>query len=299
MDYKDYYQVLGVDKKATPEEIKKKYRELANKFHPDKNPGNKEAEAKFKEISEAHEVLKDPEKRRKYDNLGSNWERHRQTGGRPNDFNWNDWSEQQGFSDRFGGGKMSDFFENIFGSGFSQKKSYQKSPKKGEDYSLSVELTLEEAFKGATRILTVNGDRMEIKFKPGIADGQILKISGKGLPGKFGGQNGDLMINISIAQNKVYTRNVDDLNTEISIDLYKALLGGNVNLSTMGGTVKIKIPPETQQGKILKLKSLGMPKYGNAAEMGDLYVKINVILPANLTNEEKELIKQLKNIRKK
>jgi curved DNA-binding protein len=195
---------------------------------------------------------------------------------------------------------MSDFFENIFGgSGFGQKKGYQKSPKRGEDYKLNVELTLEEVYKGAVRILTVNGERMEIKFKPGITEGQILKISGKGLPGKFGGQNGDLMITVNISPNKVFNRNGDDLNTEINIDLFKALLGGAVTLNTFGGSVKIKIPPETQQGKTLKLRSLGMPKYGNPDQKGDLYVKIIVNLPDNLSNEEKDLIKQLKNLRKK
>ncbi len=299
MDYKDYYKVLGVDKKATSEEIKKKYRELANKYHPDKNPGNKDAEAKFKEISEAYEVLKDAERRRKYDNMGNSWERYRQTGGNPGGFNWTEWSGQRD-SDDFGGGKMSDFFEKFFGGGgFGQKKGYQKSPKRGDDYKLSVELSLEEAWKGASRILSVNSERMEIKFKPGIADAQVLKISGKGLAGKFGGPNGDLLINVTITPNKVFTRNGDDLNTEINIDIYKAILGGSVSLNTFGGTVKIKIPPETQQGKVLKLKGLGMPKYGTAEEKGSLYVKIIVNIPANLSNEEKELFRQLKALRKK
>ncbi len=299
MDYKDYYKILGVDKNASQDAIKKKYRELANKFHPDKNPGNKEAENRFKEISEAYEVLKDADKRKRYDNLGSNWDRYRQTGSRPGDFNWSEWSGQSGQTGDFGTGKMSDFFERFFGGGFGQKRNYQQAPKRGDDYQLNVDLTLEEAYKGASRLLNVNGEKMDIKFKPGITTGQTLKISGKGLAGRNGGPNGDLLITVNIEPHSKFTRNGDDLNMEITIDLFKALLGGSVTLTAPGGTVKIKIQPETQPGKILRLKGQGMPKYQSPDQKGDLYVKINLKLPVNLSNEEKELFKQIKALRKK
>ena len=313
MEYRDYYKILGVKKSASDAEIKSAYRKLANKYHPDKNPGDATAENKFKEISEAYEVLKDPDKRSKYDRLGMNWNRFQQSGGRSSDFNWADYASSgrgggfSNFGDAFsGGGGMSDFFERIFGGGgggFGQssygRQNYRQAAKKGDDYETHIELTLEDAYRGASRILNVNNQRIDIKFKPGIADGQTMKITGKGLPGKNGGPNGDLIIKARIMPNSHFERKENDIYVKITVDLFKALLGGMATINTFGGKIKIKIPKETQPGKTLKLTGQGMPLYSNPKQHGDLYVVINVSLPTNLSDQEKELLREFKGLRKK
>lgn len=316
MEFKDYYKTLGVGKTATTDDIKKAYRNLAKKYHPDANK-SPEAELKFKEISEAYEVLSDSEKRSKYDNLGSSWNRHRQSGGRNDTFDWAEWysrNQQSGgrrtgsgrepFGDFFGGGSMggglSDFFEKIFGSNAGQSftSSRRQPAKNGEDTSIDVELTLEEAFKGASRMLSINGSKLEIKFKPGIVDGQTLKVSGKGLPGSHGGANGDLIIKVNIPEHNRFKRKGNDLEVEANIDLYTAIFGGESKITTLSGVIKFNISPEAQQGKLIRLKGLGMPKYTNSGERGDLYIKLNVKLPINLSEKEKELFAQLRDLHK-
>ena len=316
MEFKDYYKILGVNKNSPQEDIKKAYKKLLLKYHPDKNPNDKEAENKFKDVSEAYEVLSDPDKRRKYDNLGSSWNRYQQTGGSATDFNWSEWFSQSrtateskkksgdvfsNFGDFFhSGGNVSEFFEKIFGSGFSKQKGQQSAPpQKGEDYETNVEITLEQAFKGTSRIIDINDKKIEVKFKPGIADGQVLKITGKGYPGKNNGLNGDLIIKIIVKPHTKVERKNDDLQVDIFLDLFKMILGGTSKLTTFGGSINLKIPPETQQGKILMLKGQGMPKYSNPTERGDLFVKLNVKLPQKLSNEEIELFKELRDVRKK
>ena len=311
MEFKDYYKTLGVDKSANNEDIKKAYRKLAVKYHPDTNAGNKELESKFKDLNEAYEVLKDPEKRKKYDTLGSSWNNFRQTGGREADFNWSEWASQPrassrrrasdsytNFGDVFSGGGVSEFFEKIFGSGFSQKAGFQPTPKKGEDFQTEVEISLEEAFKGTSRLLSINDKKIELNIKPGITDSQILKISEKGMPGKNGGKNGDLLIKIIISPHKRVQRKDDDLYVEVTIDLYKAILGGTTKISTFGDTIKLNIPPESQPGKVLRLNGQGMPHYSNPSTRGDLYINLNVKLPKNLSDKEKEIFKELDNLRK-
>lgn len=311
MEFKDYYKVLGVDKKATEDEIKKAYRTLARKYHPDTNKTDKDAESRFKDISEAYEVLKDTEKRRKYDNLNNSYSNFRSTGGRNEDFNWQDWFAKSGqtgkqprgegrtVGDFFNtGGGISDFFERIFGGGFAQQQGFKQPPARGEDYTTEVELTLEEAFKGTSRTLQINGQKLEIKFKPGIADGQQLKISAKGLPGKHGGTAGDLLINVKIPQHKQVTRTGDDLRVDATIDLYKAIFGGTSKIKTFGGVLEFNIPPESQPGKLVSLRGQGMPKYANPAQRGDLFITLNVKLPTKLTDKEKELFEQLRELRK-
>ncbi len=294
MDFKDYYKTLGVDKKATAEQIKKSYRTLAHKYHPDKNPDNKAAENKFKDISEAYEVLSDPEKRRKFDSLGSTFSNFRQSGGNSEEFNWNEWYENNERKKRAGGQRStvndffannettSDFFEKIFGGGFGGKKKNSPQARNGEDISANIEITLEEVYKGVTKQI--------------LDTGQVLKISGKGTQGKNGGINGDLVINVSVKPHKRVERKGDDLYVEITIDLYKAMLGGTSKITTFAGTIKLTIPPETQHGKVLMLKGIGMPKYSKPDEHGDLYVTLNVKLPQNLSDREKELFLELKNI---
>ncbi len=309
MDFKDYYKVLGVAKTASADEIKKAYRKLAMKYHPDKNKGNKEAEAKFKEISEAYEVLKDTQKRQKYDNLGSSYSQFRQRGNPNTDFNWSDWfssSKQRKkgraystFGEYFdGGGGVSDFFEKIFGSGaHSSSSHFHKS--KGQDYSSILEISLADSYHGKKQLININGQKIEVNIKSGIKDGQQLKITGKGMPGANGGPNGDLLLTVKIKQHKNIELKGNDLYVESQIDLFKALLGGSAKIKTFLGQVEINIPPESQSGKILKLAGLGMPYYNNPDKKGDLYIKLKVALPKNLSDEEKELIKKLQELRKK
>ncbi len=312
MDFKDYYKVLGVEKNATTDEIKKAFKKLAKQYHPDANKNN-DADAKFKEINEAYEVLKDPDKRAKYDNLGSSWNRHRSQGGSSDDFNWNDWAgrqQQQASRKRSGqtvgdffdnSGGISDFFEKIFGGGFSGAGGAAKtrnSPMKGEDITTDLEITLEEAFSGATKQFLLNNEKLDVKIKPGIASEQVLKLTGKGVAGKFGGKNGDLLINIKIPEHQIYERKSNDLHLDSYVDIYTMMLGGESKIVTMGGTLKINIAPESQSGKVLKLKGQGMPIYSKASERGDLYIKLIAKLPTNLTEKEKELILQLKEISK-
>lgn len=309
MEFKDYYKILGVTKTATEAEIKQAYRKLALQYHPDKNKGNKDSEQKFKEISEAYEVLKDNEKRNKYDNLGSSFNNFRSTGGRSDDFNWNDWVNRGQHKTKSGkpfsnfgeffdsGGGVSEFFDKIFGEGIGSKRNTTGHLKKGDDYSSIVEITLDEAYRGSTQKLFINGQNIEFKIKPGIKDGQQMKISGKGMPGKRGGINGDLIITVKIKPHKRVERKEDDLYVDINIDLYKAILGGNATITTFGGKIQINIPPESEPGKVLKLNNQGMPKYKNPEEKGDLYIKLYIDIPTNLTEKEKELFSELKKIR--
>ncbi len=308
MDFKDYYKTLGVEKNATQEEIKKSYRKLAMKYHPDTNAGKKSAENKFKEINEAYEVLSDADKRAKYDKLGSSWNQYKQDGGSGQDFNWSEWFNQRKEKRRSGetvgdffnaGGGVSDFFEKIFGEGFRGKQNYSRTPRKGDDVAATVELTLEEVFRGASRLLEQDGQKIEVSFKPGIADGQTLKISGKGRKGIGGGKNGDLLLNVKIAEHKKVSRSGDDIYVGITIDLYKAILGGTTKIKTFGDTIQVNIPPESQPGKKLLVKNQGFPKYNKNGERGDLYITLDVQLPTNLTEEEIALFRKLESLRKK
>lgn len=310
MEFKDYYKILGVDKKASTEDIKKVYRDLAKKYHPDTNK-SPDAEKKFKDISEAYTVLSDPEKRRKYDNLGSTWNRHRATGGTNDDFDWSQWFAQQqqqqqqqsrrsgeSAGDFFDTGGLSDFFDRVFG-GFGRRNPFSSSQAvKGQDAEIEIELTLEEAYKGTSKLIGTGNEKIEIKFKPGIRHDQTLKIPGKGQPGAHGGSAGDLIIKVKIAEHPKYERKGDDLYLEATIDLFTAILGGEAKINTIGGTVKLTIPKETQAGKTFKLKGLGMPKYDNPNSKGDLYIKVQIKLPSNLSQREMELFEQLKELHK-
>lgn len=314
MDVKDYYKILEVNKKSSADEIKKSYRKLAMKYHPDTNH-TPEAEAKFKDIQEAYEVLKDPDKRAKYDRLGSNWNKHRTTGGSSQDFDWSQWASQQQGSRRqgrtmndffgqggtTGGGGFSEFFEKIFGQsgGFQSQQGFRQSPAKGQDVETEVLISLQEAYEGTKRILTVNGkEKLELKFKPGIHDGQTLKLSGKGQPGRAGGPAGDLLVKIKVQEHPFITRENDDLRLESHIDFFTAALGGESDISIFGKKIKTKIPAETQSGKILKFKGLGMPNYDNPAKKGNLFVKLLVDVPTKLTKKEKDRLKEWQEERK-
>ncbi len=312
MEFKDYYKILGVNKDATTEEIKKTYRKLAMKYHPDRNPDNKEAEEKFKEITEANEVLSDPEKRKKYDQLGSNWKQyeHAGSGGMDDFFRQYSGGRPGGggfrtsgsFGDMFGGmGGFSDFFESFFGSQFKQGGGgtpFGRSSR-GADYEANLNITMEESFNGTERQFKVGGKTLKIKLEPGTKDGKKLRLKGQGASGRGGGGNGDLYLTIHVIDHPFYEIKGDDLYYNLDVDLYTAILGGNVQIKTLDGKrINIEIPKETDNGKLLKLKKLGMPKQGSTYQRGDLYVRIIIQIPKKLSRQEKKLFEQLAEIRK-
>ena len=321
MEYKDYYKILGVSKNASQEDIKKAYRKLAVKYHPDKNQDDKKAEERFKDIAEAYEVLKDPEKRKRYDELGANWKYYQQNDGGAGGFDWSKYKGRGGtrvefegdFGDLFGGGGFSDFFNSFFGgfgagsTGRSQFRtesggsSFDRSSAfgaKGQDLESQMSISLEEAYHGVTKILNVNGNQLRLKIKPGIRDGQTLRLKGKGGPG-VNGAAGDLYLKINISPNATFERKGDDLYVDLPVDLYTAILGGKTNVKTLKGAVSVNIPKGTENGKTLRLKGLGMPNYENNHVFGDLYAKVRVSIPKNLSEEEINLFKQLKQLHKK
>ncbi|MBO9729498.1 MAG: J domain-containing protein [Chitinophaga sp.] len=306
MDVKDYYKVLGVEKAATAEQIKKAYRKLAVKYHPDKNPDNKVAEDKFKEINEAYEVLSDPEKRKKYDQFGENYKYYEQHGGRPEDYDWSQYGGGQGrtrsygsgnMEDMFGGGGgegFSDFFEQLFGSRFSGGgRRQQQGPGRGRDVQATMEVSLEDAYNGATRQVEVNGSRLNIKLKPGLYEGQVIRLKGKGSPGRQGGTSGDLLITIQLAPHPLFELKGQDIYTDLALPLYTAILGGKQTVNTPGASLNMNIPAGTDSGKVFRLKGKGMPAYDNSGSAGDLYIKAIVHIPTNLSEKEKELFQQL------
>ena len=304
MDFKDYYKILGVDKKASMDEIKKAYRKLALKYHPDKNPNNKAAEDKFKEINEANEVLSDPEKKKKYDELGTNFNQYRQQGSREDSFDWSKWtSGNQRRSNSFSGeeafgneGEFSSFFESVFGGNFNRRGNAKT---KGQDYRAEIEVSLEDAYHGRESRIEVNGKTLEMKLKPGIKNGQVLRIKEKGGPGMNGGPKGDIYLTLIIPEHPHFERREDDLYCNAPVELYTAVLGGKQLVITLKGNIRIDIPADTDNGKVLRLKGLGMPKFGKLNEFGDLYAKIAIMLPKNLTEKEINLFKELQQLRNK
>ena len=308
MEFKDYYKILGVSKNATADEIKKAYRQLAKKYHPDKNPGDKSAEEKFKEISEANEVLSDPEKRKKYDQLGSNWKQYQTAGGA----NANDWFNQfssgrsnssfrysNDMGDIFGNaGGFSDFFESFFGGSFGPKTKTRTAARKGRDYESSLNISLEEAFSGTERELSVNGRKLKVKIIPGIEHGKKLRLKNQGGEGIAGGDKGDLYLTINIENKSAYERKENDLYYNLDVDLYTAVLGGKKQLKTLDGkTINITIPKETDGGSVLRMRGMGMQVY-NGKDKGDLFVRIIIRTPKNLSSEEKSLFEKLSKLRK-
>jgi curved DNA-binding protein len=295
LEYKDYYKILGVDKKASQEEIKKAFRKLAIQYHPDKNPGNKEAEDKFKLVNEANEVLGDPEKRKKYDELGENWNRPGGAGTQQGGYTY-----EGNMDDMFGGagGQFSDFFEAFFGGRSSgrggRQRSRTQSHYRGQDYEAEMEISLEEAYAGTSRIIKVHDERLRITVKPGAYEGQLLRIKSKGAHGSSDQHRGDLYVRIRVSPHPVFQRKDDDLETKHSIDLYTAVLGGDVLIKTLSGTVKVPIPPGTQNGKMLRIKGKGMPVTDSPGTYGNLYVNIHIEIPEKLSREERKLFEQLR-----
>ncbi|MBP9675870.1 MAG: J domain-containing protein [Anaerolineaceae bacterium] len=309
MDYKDYYKVLGVDRKATPEEIKKSFRKLAMKYHPDQNKDNKQAEEKFKEINEAYEVLSDPKKRAHYDQLGSSYQQWQQGGGNPGNFNWNAWGSTPGsrtqqvnpedFGDVFGG--FSDFFRVIFGGmpAASQAQTRRYAPQQSAQvrspasYQQKVQITLEEAYHGTQRLMQINDRRIEVKIPAGARNGTKVRVAGAG-PASAYGQSSDIYLVIEILPHARYTLNGTDLTTEVKIDYLTAVLGGTVTVTTLSGDVVLTIPPGTQPGQKFRLSGRGMPLLKSSQTFGNLYVQIKVELPKKLTEEQRKLFEQLR-----
>ncbi|WP_375435276.1 DnaJ C-terminal domain-containing protein [uncultured Hymenobacter sp.] len=301
MEYKDYYKALGVDKTATTEQIKKAYRKLARQYHPDVNPNNPEAERKFKEVNEANEVLSDEEKRRKYDELGADWQRYQQAGaGRgqaQGGFDWSQYAQQGGFGGTdFGDGTdFSDFFGSIFGNAGGRTGGARAGA--GADYQAELELSLEDAYRGGPRTLNVNGKSLRLTIHPGVEDGQTIRLRDQGAPGRNGGPSGSLYITLRVLPDPRFARNGNDLTQEVQVPLYRALLGGEQVVDTLSGSIKINIKPETQNNTRLRLRGKGFPVYRQEGQFGDLYLRLTVQLPQQLTEQEKELVRQLAALR--
>ncbi len=298
MDYKDYYKIIGVSKSATQEEIKKAFRKLAIKYHPDKNPGDKKAEEKFKEVSEANEVLGDVEKRKKYDELGSNWKHYQQQGDQFAGQRQHGRSRQQDFG-HGSGSDFSDFFESFFGSSFTgfDQGGRQQRIRQGADKNAEMELTLQDVFYGVTKQVLIEGQKVNLKVKPGIRDGQILRMKGKGSPGVGGGAYGDLLITVRLGKDPVYEIKGDDLHFDQVQDAITATLGGKVSVKGFDKTITMEIPEGTDTNKIFRLKGMGMPLFENPENRGDAYVRIILRVPKNLNLEEKKLLKEFQSLR--
>jgi len=298
MAFIDYYQVLGVPKTATEKEVKDAYRKLARKHHPDLNPNDPEANKKFQQLNEANEVLSDPEKRKKYDKYGENWqhgeeyEKYQQqqqaqrqqepfTGGHASSF------------EGFGGDDFSDFFQSMFGQS-GRSAGGRQAKYRGQDFNAELHLNLRDVAESHKQTLTVNGKNIRLTIPAGVENGQTIKIAGHGGPGVNGGPAGDLYITFVIADDPHFKRNGSDLYAASKLDLYTAVLGGEVTIDTLNGKVKIKVKPETQNGTKVKLKGKGMPVYKKDNEFGDLYVTYDIQVPTNLTDKQKKLFEELR-----
>lgn len=321
MEYQDYYKTLGVAKDATEKEIKSAYRKLARKLHPDVNPNDKTAEQKFKEVNEAYEVLSDAEKRKKYDSLGANWkdyENYQRGGGAGQPFSWGDAAggrngggssyrtvDPAEYEQIFGDlGGASDFFRTFFGGGGAEGYSggfgggRAGSNLRGRDLEQPVQISFDEAYNGTKRILQKDGKKMEVDIKPGVKTGSRVRLAKQGSPGAGGGPAGDLFLSIEVLPDARFERNGDDVSVEVPVDLYTAVLGGEVAVPTPGGkNLLLKIPAETQNGKTFRLANKGMPKLNEANAFGNLYARLRVTLPEKLTKKESELFEELKALR--
>lgn len=310
MAYIDYYKILGVDKNASQNDIKKAFRKLARKYHPDLNPNDPSAKDKFQEINEANEVLSDPEKRKKYDEYGEHWKhadefeaqkRARQQAGTGGFSGFGDdggtyWyssSDGQGFSGA-GGEGFSDFFESMFGGRGGRSRG--SAGFRGQDFNAELHLSLRDAAVTHKQVLTVNGKNVRITIPAGVADGQVIKLKGYGGEGVNGGPAGDLYITFVIAEDAVFKRLGDDLYVDVPIELYTAVLGGEKVVDTLNGKVKLKVKPETQNGTKVRLKGKGFPVYKKEGQFGDLIVTYNVQIPIRLTEKQKELFREIQSM---
>ena len=295
MAFVDYYKILGISKTATEKEIKAAYRKLARKYHPDVNPDNKDAEIKFKEINEANEVLSNPENRKKYDRYGKDWkygeeyEKAQQQQQRESQYQ----SGQQGFSDQ----EYSDFFESMFGGGRSSYRQGHSPKFKGQDYNAELHLNLEDVYSPHQQVLTVNGKKIRLTVPAGVENGQVIKIKGKGGQGINGGPGGDLYIKFIIKNHTHFKREGNNLYENVDLDLYTAILGGEITVDTFSGKVKLMIKPETKNGSKVKLKGKGFPVYKHEGKFGDLIITFHIKTPVDLSEKEIELFKELQKMK--
>jgi curved DNA-binding protein len=290
MEYKDYYKTLGVDKNATQDAIKKAFRKLAVKYHPDKNQGNKAAENQFKEVNEANEVLSDPEKRKQYDELGVNWKQQQQHAQSQAQ---NRSRQSQHFEND---GDFSDFFESFF----SQQRGHsQQRARKGRDLEAAMHLSFEDAYHGGVQVISVGDDKIRLTLKPGIHNEQKIKIKGKGGAVGNGGERGDLYLTFQVEKHPQFKIEGTDIHQDIRVDLYTAVLGGKATILTPSGKLNLTIPEGTQNNKTLRLKGKGMPVYDHAGTFGDMIVSVKIEIPVKLSEEEKKLFEQLKNLQSK
>lgn len=332
VEFKDYYQTLGLKKGASEKEIRSAYRKLARELHPDVNPNNKGAEKRFKEVNEAYEVLSDPEKRKKYDQLGANWRQYEQwqrAGGGPASQPV-DWSDLFGgattgrtrtsrtntggartvtpeeFEELFGGGgsgagsPFSDFFQTFFGGGATTARPRTSSARAGRDVDQPVDITIEEAFNGTTRVVQVTDDRgsrtrrLEVKIPAGVREGARVRVAGQGGPGVLGGPPGDLFLAVHVTPSPLFGREGDDLQVKVPVKLTTAVLGGEIEVPTPKGTkLALKVPPCTQDGRRFRLRGQGMPRADRAGERGDLLAEVHVQLPEQLNDRQRQLFEEL------
>ena len=313
MEYKDYYKILGVDRNASEQDIKRAYRKLARQLHPDVNPDDKRSEEKFKDVNEAYEVLGDPEKRHKYNQLGANWQQWQRTGRDPGQFDWSQWFtsapgstrvEWSGdLGDLFGGGGtgvFSDFFRSVFsGTGRTRttenpfRRTTRQRTLHGQNMETTTEITLEEAFHGTTRILERDGRRIRIKIPPGARNGTRVRVAGQGDSGYEDGTSGDLYLNITVKPHPVFEREKDNLRCDIDVDLYTAVLGGHAQISALHSNISLRIPAGTNSGKTFRLRGKGMPNPRNPQQRGDILATVQIHVPQELSPHERELFEEL------
>lgn len=303
MEYKDYYKILGLDKNASQEDVKKAYRKLAVKYHPDKNPGDKEAEQKFKDISEAYEVLGDPEKRKQYDSLGADWRKYqRQGAGEGSGGTYRQYTYTG--SDPFGDTGFSEFFESLFGGGgspfgerFGGGRRGTGFDMKGPDMEASTEISFHEAFQGSERYIQFEGEKLRLRIKPGIKDGQVLRLRGKGNPSPTGGEPGDLLITVHVSDHPEFIREGDNLILKREVDVFDLMLGTSMVIPTPDGEVNVKIKPGTQPDTRLRIRGKGMPAYQNPERRGDLFLQVRARIP-QLTEEQRNRLAEIRDAQK-
>jgi len=315
MEYKDYYKVLGVDRKATEDEIKRKYRKLALEHHPDRNTGDESSEEKFKEINEAYQVLSDSEKRNRYDSLGESYNSYQQRGGTPGGFNWDEWYAQSprggnvrvdvsDFGDLFGDtglGDFSDFFRSIFGGmGAAQRgtgRTTTRTAARPQTFQQDVNISLLEAYQGTTRRIEIDNRQKEVIIPPGARTGTKVRVS-EAISTSPNAPKSDLFLVIQVAKDHQFERKQNNLHTEIEVDIYTVVLGGEIKVPTLSGNIVLSVPAGTQPGQTFRLSGRGMPHLKNSKKSGDLYVNVNVQIPRNLTPEEKNLFSELNQLKK-
>jgi curved DNA-binding protein len=323
MDFKDYYEILGVAPNAEKKVIQQTFRKLARKVHPDVNPGNKEAEEKFKTINEAYQVLSDAKQRKKYDALRTQYQQWQQTGGSPQDFDWQDWSASRAGSgtagasqrgqgvhvqyaspedleDLFGSASpYSDFFNSIFGQARRSGRATPPGPRRGRDVEYEVDLSLEEAFHGAERLLEIDGHRIQAGIPAGVRTGSRVRLAGQAEPGQNGGTAGDLYLVIKVLPNDTFEREGDDLHIDVPVDIFTAIAGGETRIPSLERSLILTIPPRTNANRSFRLRGKGMPHLGDPKTRGDLFARVRLVLPDTLTDQEVNSIRALASARQK